>query len=125
MPDAQTPTIDRLLAQRNAFRLDSGGDPAMARVRFLLNRWLWENYDAFNPLRLHIAHNGQRPLDHAKGLGAVVARLVDEGMIRGGGGRYRARDLEARQWLLGGWLEELGYIAMLDAGADEAFYALV
>lgn len=118
-------TIDQLLNLRRAHRVGDGGNPEDARAHLPLSRKLWENYASYNFLRLHLAQGGDRPLrvtgsrpkdlvEHLKG-----ARLL----IQTGPDRYAAADGVARAWLMGGWLEELGFCAMLEAGAEEAFFA--
>ncbi|HHN73579.1 MAG TPA: DUF1887 family protein, partial [Thermopetrobacter sp.] len=37
--------------------------------------------------------------------------------------RFHAADAAARRFLTGGWLEELAWLAAMEAGADEAIYA--
>lgn len=117
--------MDQLLNRRQAYRIGSGGDTEKARQRLPLSRLLWENYRAFNPLRLHLAHNAVRPLRMTGGsLRHIADRLMDAGFLKAiGSDRFAPTGGAARLWLLGGWLEELGYCAMMDAGAEEAVYA--
>jgi hypothetical protein len=133
MPIEPLPTLDDLLARRNARRLDDRGDPTVAEGRRDLSLRLWESYTTFNALRRHLSE--QRPKDPAKrgkqrfsmrnsAQVQLVAQLLDAGYITGGNGFYRqSDDPDTKGYLSGDWLEELGYLAILASGADEAYFS--
>lgn len=50
----------------------------------------------------------------------MVQRLEKAGILVSQGGYHRTRYRLARRYITGGWLEELAYRAILEAGADEA-----
>ncbi len=118
-------TINKILKQRNAELLDNGGNPKAARLHFPYSRMLWENYKAYNPLRLHISHNSTKKLYiHNDRLHGLVDRLIAAGFLERINGHYfKPTSQEARRWLLGDWLEELTFLAALEAGADEARFS--
>lgn len=54
----------------------------------------------------------------------LLDRMVSAGLIIRSGrkGSYSFRSPAAKRYLTGGWLEELGWLAMVAAGADEACF---
>lgn len=128
------PSLDALLARRNARRIETAGDPARAEARRDLSLLLWRSWAAFDPLRRHL--DSQRPHDperrghrpfHAvqPAQHLLVEHLTVGGYIRPQRpGFWRMTDDPDRQiYLRGGWLEELGFLAIVASGADEAVFA--
>lgn len=124
-PSIGSATIDTLLAARGARRIETPGTPEQATARLAVSRQIWRDYAAFNPLRLHLVadpHTTFRPQGPQQA--ALLETLQRVRLLKPNGrGGFVARDEDAFQYLAGGWLEELGYCAMLDAGAEEAYYA--
>jgi hypothetical protein len=131
---AAPPTIDDLLARRGARRLGPPGDASRAEARRGLSLRLWKSWGMFHPLRRHLDQQqpanprlrGSRPFQVR---GQAQARLIEH--LRSLGyieplrrGFWRiADDPDCQTYLRGGWLEELGFLAVRAAGADEAVFA--
>ncbi|MQX38166.1 hypothetical protein [Roseospira navarrensis] len=134
-PDAAvTPTIDTLLARRGARRFGTPGNVDRAETRRALSLRLWKSWGLFFPLRRHL--DDQRPTDPRlrgsrpfRPRGDAQRRLVEH--LRNTGyieeqdpGFWRmVADPDRQTYLSGGWLEELGLLAVRAAGADEAVFA--
>jgi hypothetical protein len=116
-------TIAQLLVRRGVRLAGAGGDPVLARARAGLSRHLWEEYRAFNPLRLALVREQPfHPMDPAQR--RVRDALVAAGLLVAvGGGRIEPMSDDAERYLRGGWLEELAFCAVVAAGAEEAFFA--
>ena len=128
------PTIEEILAQRSAFLKGTGGDHDTAVRRQALTLEIEHHYPAFEELRdtLLDARPG-KPADRPSFLRTKqatddeVARLFDE-MLRNRilqpeADQYVLPDMDARRFVTGGWLEELAWLAAMEAGADEAYYS--
>ena len=117
-------TIDGLLKQRNA-RLHGGPcDSDAAEARATLTKAIEENYPLFEPVRdslLRRRHAETRDLHDAHD--ELLGHLDAHDMIAKKDGRFVAAHVEAKRYLSGGWLEELGYLAAIEAGAEEAVFA--
>ncbi len=125
-------TINGLLKQRNAWLKDIRGSEVDARQREGLSRLIAENYTRFESLRdmlFNLANATTREeqeviydnpqmahlLSHME-----MAKLIQEGQLGG-----VAVDTKARRYLSGGWLEELAWLAAVEAGAEEAIFGQV
>ncbi len=122
-------TIAGILRQRGAFMKGNPGSGEAARIREPLLKAIEHNYTAFEPMRDKLlGRGGIAPDDHEEG-GETFAMLVDlmraQGIIAPEDGLLKARDAAARRFLSGGWLEELAWLAAMEAGADEAIYSQV
>ena len=128
------PTIEEILAERSAFLKGTGGDPGTALRRRPLTMEIEHHYPAFEELRdtLLDARPGtpaSRPA-FLRGQQATpddLARLFDEmlrtGILQPAADQFVLPDVDARRFVTGGWLEELAWLAAMEAGADEAFYS--
>lgn len=114
----------RLLARRNCALGPGTGDTDLARQRFPLNRFLWENFRVYDPLRRHlVSGDGQF---HTGGATAreIVDRLVTEGYILPTSATtFTFGYPEARRYLDAAWLEELAFMAVDHSGADACLFA--
>ena len=120
-------SIAELLKQRNAFLKGCGGDENEALSRHALLRMIGNDYRAFEPLR--------DALLNGPGLGTAELRTMPEvasdmlealrehGLVGEREARLRALDAVGRRFLSGGWLEELAWLAGMQAGAEEGLYA--
>lgn len=117
------PSINELLAERDAELVGESGDVARAQSRLDLSKAIGERYSAFNLLRAHLIHGTALPDTLHGAAKDLLERLVDDGYLkttsRSG---YRPASHEAGQYLRGDWLEELAYFAMLEAGVDECYF---
>ncbi len=128
------PTLDDLLAQRNARRLGDPGDVNAAERRRALSLRLWKSWGMFYPLRRHLDQQqpsnpslrGSRPFQvRGQAQQKLIKDLRNMGFIEPvKRGFWRMVDDPDRQaYLRGGWLEELGFLAVRASGADEAVFA--
>lgn len=128
------PTIDDILTKRSSFLKGRAGDEEMASSRRELTMDIEHNYPAFETLR-DVLLNTKR-LDHTKGSrflrngGASdedADRLFDgmlsHGILRQDADQFVLNDPDARRFVTGGWLEELAWLAAMEAGAEEARYS--
>ncbi len=56
-------------------------------------------------------------------VGMVFDAMLSHGLIEREHDLFGLPDLAARRFVTGGWLEELAWLAAMDAGADEAYYS--
>lgn len=126
----ETVTISSLLKHRNAWLKGESGDTGGATRRAGLSRHISLNYAQFEEVRDHILAATDSLSRNAKvsvqPLGPECAGLVEDLIrhtmtFRAPGGELMA-DAEGRRYLSGGWLEELAWLAAMEAGADEALY---
>lgn len=117
------PMVDALLEQRHARRIGKPGSPSVARGRLSLSRSLWHDYAAFARLRRGLAAHEIRSARLPAPGRRIVRRLSRAGLLVEREDGYRYRSQAAKRYVMGGWLEELAYCAMVDAGADEAYFA--
>jgi Domain of unknown function (DUF1887) len=123
-------TISSLLKRRNAWLKGESGDTQGATRRADLSRHISHNYMQFEEVRDHILASTDGLSRHAKAsvqpLGPECSGLVDDLMhhtmcFRQADGTLIA-DNEGRKYLSGAWLEELAWLAAMEAGADEAIF---
>jgi len=125
-------TIQKLLELRGAWLKSVKGNDAQARSREALSRWIAQDYVGFERSRdrLFIAENAEVAddanaiLQHpdVKDLLKVMGQVGMAPKITSSGFSLDAR---ARRYLSGGWLEELAWLAALEAGAHEAIHGQV
>ncbi len=126
-------TIASLLKRKNAWLKGEPGDGNAANVRADLSRMIAANYTQFEEVRDHILYDTDMALRgniaSLKPLGSEFAELVDALLehtlvFRNENGLLLSEQ-EGRRYLSGGWLEELAWLAAMQAGADEANYGQV
>lgn len=128
------PTIEQILASRSAFLKGRGGDPDVAQARRSLTMEIEHNYPAFEELRdtLLDVRSAQRAagsgfLRHRASTPDDVYRLfdvlLDNGVVQPQADQFILPDVDAKRFVTGGWLEELAWLAAMEAGADEAYYS--
>jgi Domain of unknown function (DUF1887) len=126
-------TISNLLKQRNAWLKGEAGDAETAQTRADLSRGIAESYIQFEEIRDHILGNTDLAVRNlkveSKPLGPECETLTEaliahdiafrrhDGLI--------ISEQNGRKYLSGGWLEELAWLAAMDAGADEASYGQI
>jgi hypothetical protein len=125
-------TIEKLLSHRGAWPKGAPGDMTVARSREALTKLIAHDYMRFEHLRdmvlkltqatTHEEHELASEHPDMASLLHVMSQvgLLDEHHV--GKDRLGAR---AKRYLSGGWLEELAWLAALEAGADEAIYGQV
>ena len=122
------PTIDTLLSLRNTRRNMVTGDVQRAETRINVSKFLADNFLSFDKLRLHLIHpEHYKTLKQTKNLNIVIDYLVELKWIKQTGKNKWGiiSQPKIRNYLAGGWLEELLYFAHLEAGTDEAYFGQV
>lgn len=128
------PNIEEILKDRSACLKGKGGDPDAALKRRSLTMDIEHHYPAFETLRDTLLETQPqkaaiRPafLRAGEASDDDVSRLFD-GMLETGvvcpdADRFVLPDVDAKRFVTGGWLEELAWLAAMEAGADEAYYS--
>ncbi len=119
-------SIETLLRERNVRLKPGGGQPQGAVVRQALTKAIEANYPAFEPVRDIVLSRRPKHMNAHDGLGTDSRRIIKElsnhGMIDAADERLVVAGVTAKRYLSGGWLEELAWLAAMEAGADEALY---
>ncbi len=125
-------TIELLLKQRGAWLKKVHGDEAEAKQRATLSRMIADDYMRFENLRNMIVNLVAATTRQEQDLNfehPEMARLINHmeksGLIREDQFDGARVNTKARRYLAGGWLEELVWLAALEAGADEAVFGQV
>jgi hypothetical protein len=126
-------TIENILIGRSAFLKGTGGDRQLAEKRRDLTVAIEQFFPAFESLRDNLlgAGSSNRPdslsqhQDAAleQGAGYLLERLQQHEILQVDEGRINFSNSDARRFMTGGWLEELAWLAVMEAGADEASYS--
>lgn len=125
-------TIEALLSKRGAWPKGLAGDMSAARSRAELSQLIASDYMCFEHLRdmmfklvcavsaedheFVYAHPEMKPLMRLMGQAGVADEHFHVGV---------KLNAIAKRYLSGGWLEELAWLAALEAGANEALYGQV
>ncbi len=120
-------SIADILEERGAFLKGKPGDEEVARAREPLLKIIEHNYTLFEPLRDRLLTRAGLPETEAGGqeLAQLLDHMLSHGLLMREDGLFVARDASARRFLSGGWLEELAWLAAIEAGADEAIFSQV
>jgi hypothetical protein len=126
----QDPSIEALLAARHAWLKGDTGDQDEALARKSLTRMIADNYRVFEEVRDRIFRATESFMRHVEIIPetvsetghAVVAELLKHRVVVKEEHGHEICEVAGRRYLSGGWLEELAWIAAMDAGAEEAFY---
>ena len=126
-------TIENILTGRSAFLKGSGGDKNAAENRRDLTMAIQQNYPAFELLRDKLLGAGgpQNAAQPVRVLDAASAaeteflfdRLQQHELLKLDQGEVTVNSIDARRFMTGGWLEELAWLAVMEAGAHEAHYS--
>jgi hypothetical protein len=123
-------SIEALLAARGAWLKGDTGDQEEALARKPLTQMIAGNYRVFEEVRDRIFKNTESFMRHVEFLPdtlndeghALVDELLKHGAVRKEEHGHEICEVAGRRYMSGGWLEELAWLAAMDAGADEAFY---
>jgi hypothetical protein len=124
------PTIQNILERRGAWLKGKPPATAVVRNRSALLRLLGDNYASFEQLRDELLVS-PLPQDSAVETGSLELRteilnsLVSNQIVKLGSGGTLPHDAAGMRFLAGGWLEELAWLAALEAGAHEAVFGQV
>ena len=117
-------SIEDLLKRRGAWLKGTGGDRQLASARAGLTRRIAEHYPVFEQLRDHVLH-GTAELEHAehRRLAAdLIDYMEDLGLVTCEQTGKPTPHVAGKRFMSGGWLEELAYLAAVEAGAHEALF---
>ncbi len=122
----KTVSIESLLKERNAKLKPGGGESSYAVEREPLTKVIQANYPAFELVRDAVLSRHPRDVDLHAQFDDHSHRIIEElgrfDMLDPAAERPRALGVDAKRYLSGGWLEELAWLAAMEAGADEALY---
>ena len=120
-------SIADILEERGAFLKGRPGDENVARAREPLLKAIEHNYTVFEPLRDRLLTRAGLPEREAtaQDLAGLIDHMLSHDLLVRDDGIIVARDAAARRFLSGGWLEELAWLAAMEAGADEAIFSQV
>jgi hypothetical protein len=125
-----TETIASLLKRRGAWLKGESLDVDSVVRRKDLTRTIGENYQKFELLRDELlnAPNAQSLVtsdpDHEV-RGQILEYLVEHNIVKLGNNGTLPYDSPSLKFLSGGWLEELAWLAAMEAGAHEAVFGQV
>lgn len=116
-------SIAHILARQDVGLHGPAGDPEDARCRASITRMIGENYRIFNALRRQMRRGEEFHLSSAAARGLMDALTSQELVtpVVGASGCWMP-SAGASPYIDGGWLEELGFLAIEAAGADEALF---
>jgi hypothetical protein len=125
--------IDEILKSRGAWMKNTQGNPQQAIEHGPLSQIIAANYVLFEQVRDRIFKSTEEFMRHVEmtpdTLDDEGHALVDElqkfGMVITESHGHAICEVKGRRYLSGGWLEELAYLAVLEAGADEAYFGQV
>lgn len=126
-------TIEGLLESRGAWLKGDSGNVAEARTRAALTREISENYRLFEEVRDRIFRATDAFMRHVEIIPetlseeghSLVAALLAHGLVLKEDHGHAICEVKGRRYLSGGWLEELAWLAAMDAGAEEARFGQV
>jgi hypothetical protein len=126
-------TIETLLTSRGAWLKGDSGDRQEALGRKSLTVMIAQNYVLFEMVRDRIfratecfmRHVAIVPETLSDSGHALVQEMLKHKVVVHEEHGHEICEVAGRRYLTGGWLEELAWLAAVDAGADEAFYGQV
>jgi hypothetical protein len=127
------PSIEALLAARNAWLKGDSGDQDEALARKPLTCMIADNYQLFEEVRDRIFRATESFIRHVEIIPetisdtgrALVQAMIEHGAVVKEEHGHEICEVAGRRYLSGGWLEELAWLAAMDAGAEEAFFGQV
>jgi len=127
MKNSEKVSIASLLKNRNASLVGKSGDTELATRRSDLTNLIREDYPIFEPIRDSLLNRKSTVENHCTTLNGcgkeIVGHLEHHGLIELIDGKHTAKHAEAKRYLGGGWLEEMAWLAAMEAGAEEAVFA--
>ncbi len=123
--DSDQHTIESLLASHNASFKGVSGDAELARQRAHLTNSIGNNYPAFEPIRNCLLDRpGKiRREDLCDDGNLIAEKMFAMNMIVEDNDRHKPATNRDIRYISGGWLEELAWLAAMEAGADEAVFS--
>jgi hypothetical protein len=126
-------SIEALLSARGAWLKGDTGDQEEALSRKSLTQMIANHYSVFEEVRDRIFRATESFMRHVEivpetlpEMGhALVAEMLKYRTVVKEEHGHEICEVAGRRYLSGGWLEELAWLAAMDAGAEEAFYGQV
>jgi Domain of unknown function (DUF1887) len=126
-------TIESLLKDRGAWLKTVHGSPEQALEHAPLSRLIASDYGLFEKVRDRIFKSTDDFMRHVEispsTLDADGHHMITEfqkfGMVIRDAHDHAICEVKGRRYLSGGWLEELAWLAAIQAGADEAIFGQV
>jgi Domain of unknown function (DUF1887) len=126
-------SIETILKARGAWLKATHGEPDEAIKNRELSRLIAEKYGLFEKVRDHLikateeyVHRVPITAPHLSDEGLELLAVLEQfGMAMREPGGNAICDTKSKRYLSGGWLEELAWLAAIEAGADEALYGQV
>ena len=126
-------SIETILKSRGAWLKATHGDPATAQNNSALSRIIADDYSLFEKVRDHVfkatdeyVHRVPISAPHLTGAElAMLGQIEKHKMVMREPSGHAICETKSKRYLSGGWLEELAWLAAIDAGADEAIYGQV
>ena len=126
-------SIGSMLERRGAWLKGESCNVAGALARSSVTRAIGEHYLQFERVRDAVLapalSDGIRAVESLHELSAAEREMLDllvvQQLIKGEGATLNVADAFSRRYLSGGWLEELAWLAAIEAGAEEAVYGQV
>lgn len=127
------PTIESILKSRGAWLKGQPADVDGVRERADMTRIISSNYRAFEQVRDRVLRNTDAFMRHVEIIPetlsveghSLVNELLSRHIILREEHGHEICEAQGRRYLSGGWLEELAWLAAMDAGADEAVFGQV
>jgi hypothetical protein len=129
----ETYSIEALLGARHAWLKGDTGDQDEALSRKALTRMIANHYSTFEEVRDRIFRATESFMKHVEIIPEtltdqgheLVSALLEHRVVVKEQHGHEICEVAGRRYLSGGWLEELAWLAAMDAKADEAFYGQV
>jgi hypothetical protein len=129
----ETNSIEALLSVRGAWLKGDTGDQDEALSRKVLTCMIANHYSTFEEVRDRIFRATESFMKHVEIIPEtiseqgheLVAALLEHKLVVKEEHGHEICEVAGRRYLSGGWLEELAWLAAMDAQADEAFYGQV
>lgn len=126
-------TIESILKARKAWLKGQPPDLQAVRERGEMTRIISGNYRVFEEVRDRVLRNTDSFLRHVEIIPetlsveghSLVHELLNHSIILREENGHEICEAQGRRYLSGGWLEELAWLAAVDAGADEAVFGQV
>jgi Domain of unknown function (DUF1887) len=126
-------TIKDLLERRGAWLKGPAGDQETASARSALTKKIANNYMLFEQVRDRIFRATEAFMRHLEivpetldGEGhSLVADMLEHGLLIHEKHGHEVCEVQGKRYLSGGWLEELAWLAAVEAGACEAVFGQV
>jgi hypothetical protein len=126
-------SIESLLAARGAWLKGDTGDQDEALARKPLTQMIADNYRLFEEVRDRIFRATESFMRHVEIIPetlppeghALVAEMLKHKVVVKEEHGHEICEVAGRRYLTGGWLEELAWLASVDAGAEEGYYGQV